>query len=352
LWIEGALGQWGWESADLAVLAFAEESRLARFGSSRELQPRQVDSWAVQLTPYRELGAAAVRNAEAAIDLVDGEVRLQVSRQRLGHRLAIFTDDGRTLESPVDLYPEHRLELSLGDLVVAQVALLSPDREVVLTSAPAESAAELDTFSAGMRHAAYAQRGMAALRESRFEAAAEEFERSLLYNGDDPLCWWGQAFARRLAGGETEGDPSLANAHYLAPLEPVLRAEALLSQGVIEGAGPNPLLAPLAVAPEAFLVAANLLLETGQYTEATRFIDEALRHVDVPMLRYLLADALLSQTRMAAEAARQVGLAGRLGFGPPYPFGAAEFAALERLRARFPNDGVLAQFAALVKFGG
>jgi Domain of unknown function (DUF5107) len=351
--VDGGLKNWGWDASE-AFRSISDE-QIQRFGAPRLLQPRQVDGWTVNLTPFRPVSADAEKNSEGAIDFgftPDNQrfVRIQTSKVRLQHRLVILTADGQTLESPVDLYPEHALEIPLGELVAAGAALIGPDGGVLIGSRQKPEEPRFDPFDAGTRHAAHAFDAVSALQANQFEKAAEQFERSLLYNADDPLAWWGQAFALRLVNPEGAQDGNLANAHYLAPLEPVLRAEAILTQDAADSTGPNPLLAPLAVTPEAFVVVACQLLETGQLTEASRWISESLLHADLPMLHYLLADIYLSSTRLVVEAAQHIAQAGRIGFQPPYPFARQEFDALERLANRFPQDSVLQQFNALRQF--
>ena len=100
-----------------------------------------------------------------------------------------------------------------------------------------------------------------------------------MYNADDPLLWWGKAVALRLAGEDNEQE--LLNAHFLAPLEPALRAESFLSQPINPDGAPSPLLASLAENPEEFIEVACLLIDCGLFDQASRWIDEALRHRDL-----------------------------------------------------------------------
>jgi hypothetical protein len=85
------------------------------------------------------------------------------------------------------------------------------------------------------------------------------------------------------------------------------------------------------------------------WSEATRWLDEALRHLDMPMLRYLQACSfIMGATGMETEAGVHVQAAGKLPFGPPFPWRDAEIGALYTLKPLFPNDERLAQYAALV----
>jgi hypothetical protein len=351
LLVDGGLANWGWRCD--TDFQNPRDDGLFRFGEPRIMQPRQVDTWTVWLTPFEPLSEGAIKNSESAIELTTDAsgarvARIQATKIQLQARLVVLTAEGQSLESSVDIYPEHRLELPLGDLQVTDAALLGPNGDPIVGGTLKKTEpSKFDSFAAGTRHVAYADAAIASLRESDFVTAAEQFERSLLYHGDDPLAWWGLAFSRRLAGESDGHDGALANAHFLAPLDPILRAEAVLSQDPTDSTGPNPLLAPLAVTPEAFVVAACLLLETRQFSVASRWLSESLHHAEIPMLHYLLADIYLSETKLVAEAAQHVARAGRLGFQPPFPFSPQEFDALARLSIAFPQDPFLKQFNSL-----
>lgn len=349
---------------------------VGRFPEPRRLAPRQVDTWSLRLVPFSGLGAIPEANAELAARLAPDRLTVQTAAARTGHKLVLLTQDGQTLEAPADLYPERILEIPLDGLPSPARALvvLDPAREEVLrtgvrpetslvASEPAEAPAaglglETDeatlrraTFDVGRRHLAYTLLGTQALARRDFSAAQGLLEQALLYNAEDPLVWWAKAMAARLAGDEAEERAELLNAHYLAPLEPALRAESFLNLGPNLGKEPSPLLGPLEENPEEFVEVACLLLDAGLYDEATRWIDESLRHRDLAMLRYLQAYAFLVASRMAVEAAEHVAAAARLPFGPPFPYRAVERTALRFLARRFPNDATLARYRDLIEAG-
>jgi hypothetical protein len=60
------------------------------------------------------------------------------------------------------------------------------------------------------------------------------------------------------------------------------------------------------------------------------------------MLRYILADALLTDSRMEVEAAQFVQQAKDKPIAPPYPWRHYERKVLARLTARFPLDARIA----------
>jgi hypothetical protein len=168
------------------------------------------------------------------------------------------------------------------------------------------------------------------------QSARSFAEQAVNYNAEDHLAWHLMAACDRWLGQEADGS-ALANAHYLAPMEPILRAEAFLAQPNAGAKEANPLLAPLREAPDEFLEAACRLIELGRLDDAQRFLDETLRHEDLPMARYLLAYVYLRGSRMAVEAAEHVAAAGRSPLEAA-PWRAVERRAIIALAERFPHD--------------
>ncbi len=346
----------------------------ARFSELALIGPRQTDAWSAVLTPFSGLDGLPEVSDDAAAFLGGAKVQVQSVGPLPGARLLLGLSDGQTLEAPADLYPEHVLDVPLESLPAKPVALIVQDAERTerlrlqpkepayrepyapfLPGSPAPS--ELDAppvgaqderglrrlvFAPAPRALAHLELGHRAIARGEYAEADEHLENALLYNGDDPLNWWTKAMVRRLAGAEDEG-PELPNAHYLAPLEPALRAEAFLASPQ------SGLVAPLADKPELLVEVACLLLEVGARAEASRWIDEALHHRDVAMLRYLHAWSLLDKGRLETEAALHIAAAGRLLLEAPYPWREIEAEALRDLRTRFPNDKRLDEYAELVE---
>lgn len=355
--------------------------------AKRTLSPRQMETWSLSLTPVSGLKGITAASPEAACHVDTETLRIQAAERRAGHKVLLLTPDGQTLEAPVDLHPERVLELSLVGLPTQPVALVvqDPAKHELLrweASSPAlalgrweaalpADAAELlrtatvpafsgdasdealrrATLRVDTRSTAWTLLAHRSLKEGNAAEAAERLEKALLFNAEDPLAWWLRAVAMRLAGEDGDERPEILNAHFLAPLEPALRAERFLSANEPLGREPSPLLKPLAQIPEAFVEVACLLLESGLNDQAQRWIDEALRHVDLAMLRYLLADAFLRASRMSVEAAQQMAAAAKLPFGPPYPYRDAERQALTRLHEAFPEDAAVKAYLGLAKLG-
>jgi hypothetical protein len=100
--------------------------------------------------------------------------------------------------------------------------------------------------------------------------------------------------------------------------------------------------------PDAAAEVAVQLLEAGLLEDLATWVDECLRHHDTPMLRYLLAYALLTSSRMTAEAAQHVAQAAKSPLTPPYPWRETEIEALKALAGAFPDNARLAELSALV----
>ena len=345
--------------------------RFGRLPVGNQLAPRQVDAWSVSLVPISGLGGCLGASLAGAADISESTLRVQVTEQRLGHKLLMLTEDGQTLEAVVDLFPEKLTEIPLGSLKPVEVVLRDPGKEEILrvgrhrltllsghtclnriingVSIGIESEDEhlrRATFDVSQRHLAHTLLGIRALTEKRFSDAGAAFEQALAYNAEDPLLWWGKAMAARLDGADNEAE--LLNAHYLAPLEPALRAESFLAQPVNLDPEPNRLLVALEENVEEFIEVACLLIEAGLFDQASRWIDEAIRHRDLPMLRYLMAYCLITATRLSTEAFDHVRIAGQTPIAPPFPFRAVEWKAIESLRMAFPDDKNLGILSSLL----
>lgn len=333
-----------------------------RFAEDRDLGPRQADTWAVRLLPMATVVGASGNGIAISFDPSgQAPVRAQAAFPVSGHKLVLLTEDAKTLEAPVELGPDRPVEIPLEGIRPIAMALLdSEGNEVLRTDRRAEPLvhhpiptfdpdADLATLTrftyvSALRGPAHAAIGRYWMRKGEFVRAAESFETALLYNGDDPLTWWALAASRRLAGQDDGG--ALLNAHFLSPLEPMLRAEAFLSQGMEMPKEKHPLVEPVAEIPEDLVEVACVLIEHGLLEQASRWLDEALRHHNLAMLHYLMAFILLQGTRMDAEAAQHVALAAKAQL-PPMPWRQVEVRALRVLAERFPVEAIASLVAAL-----
>jgi hypothetical protein len=268
------------------------------------------------------------------------------------------TAKGLTLEAVADLTPGQALSYSteeIGGLPVGFVILGAGRRELLRfpiqerdagSSVPSFKYPDREPVNPDSLLGEPATRYWGALLNARnaFRAGAyaeaDQFlETALLFDGDDHLAWIEKAIALRLAGVESEDAPELPNAHFLAPLEPMLRAESFLSQSGLDG---KAFFEPLADAPNALIECACVYAELGLFEECARFIDAARSVSDLPMLCFLYAYCCVATDRLQTDAASAVGGVKRLE--PPYPWRPIERIALETLTKTFPTNEILAQY--------
>ncbi|MFY9233653.1 MAG: hypothetical protein WAO58_04250, partial [Fimbriimonadaceae bacterium] len=308
-----------------------------RFGKAGDLMaPRQLDVWSFVLTPYASEEKPLAISREVIAWAGHGNLILRSVAEHRGAKAFLQMDSGQTLESEIDLDPVRVQTFDGLPGLPVGIVIRSDDRELLSSerTAPEEKIepespvqpskvftegirrlqAGLDptehlaraAFNLRYRAAAYSAMGLWSLRCGEPDEAASWFEDALLYNAEDHLTWWYKAVAHRLSGDQGEDRPELPNAHYLAPLEPALRVESFMRLPVGEGTGPNPLLTSVGELPERYIHVAELYFDAGLFDQAARWLDEALRHVDIPVFRYQLAYCFLEGSRMKAEAAEQV----------------------------------------------
>jgi hypothetical protein len=348
------------------------------------LGARQLDTWKFTLCPHTGISWPIIACKDAAIGFVDKGISIQSSRPLSSYQLRLVDAQKESFDATVSVFPEIRLDLPFenalflsqvhfsdeaGKIVLGEKMRNITTREVVdnlggnrdamaeLDSSARRKVRELKARQVSSPHLLPSFRYETSLKRAihgRFAKsdpteAGDAFDQALLYNGEDHLAWWLKAnFMRSQQSAESES-AELLNAHFLAPLEPLLRAEGFLSQPVSQGREPNQILRPLAETPEQFVDVSCYLLKLNLFMEASRFIDEALRHEDLPMLRYLQAYALLSGSRMDVEAAANVRAAVAKPFGPPYPWRTVELVALRTLAIRFPDDARLKEYLAVAE---
>ncbi|MBL8061178.1 MAG: hypothetical protein JNK63_10750 [Chthonomonas sp.] len=333
----------GWRGLGdrVGVISDSPLAPLTSAGGIVGLEPHQVISFSFGLVPLTFPALAC--NGRGAVGLTDGAAHLQVFGEAPAAKLVVQTEKG-PLEAQVELTankPE-KIDLSSISGEIKGLALFSQGEPLIQW--PAVPTKEYEE-EAGTRHFAHWQRALDAIRNKDFVKADHHLETSLLYNGDDPMAWWLKAVVQRHLGVDGER-PELLNAHFLSPLDPALRAESFLTQNehVKE---PSPLIVPLARDPDSLTEVVCLLIDCHLIEDATRLIDEGLRHGEHRMLRYLMAYLHLQHSNMEFEAATHVKAAEAIPIGPPYPWRATEREALKLLHERFPNLPHLAHFAAL-----
>ena len=361
--VSAVAGQIGFVvAASGAVLRHIGPTAATLFQDPRPLAPRWRDSFSLSIVPFSPVGQAMRVTSIAAVSMTESELVIQPRRRMAGAKLVLQTSAGRTLEAPADLLPTVTLRYTFAELggVPNAFAILdadrverfrfpvaagSPEMPAAVNPYPDLSAADLSQLE---REPAYRYwvanlRTQVAFVAADYAAALREVETALLYNAEDHLAWIEKAIAARHLAESTPDAPELPNAHYLAPLEPLLRAEGFLAQ---PGLDARTFLAPLADQPQELVDVACFYLDLGLLDDAAFFIDAALAVTDVPMLRYLYAYACLLTGRMATEAAASIARVDVVA--PPYPWRIIERSALRELRQRFPENQILEEFSGLV----
>jgi len=317
---------------------FADSSSSHVDRDAELLGPRLVDNWEALVIPAT---SAPLMACPVGILIEGGFVGAVATG---GAKLFVETPAEQTLEATLDVMPGEKLDLP--DLRAFQIRD-GHGRALGTYPSPPEDPEQLrlqrDLLHPDRRAATLVALAYRAMAEGDRTRTKQLVEDALGLNQEDHLAWWFRAVLNR---GDDEND--LPNAHFLAPFEPVLRAESFLAMNVVEK-DPSPLVAPMADDPDAMIEVAVRLREAGLMDELARWVDEALRHREIPMLRYLLADALLAKSRMAVEAADHVAKVAKTPINPPYPWRPLERSVLERLNERFPDDARIAELLAMMR---
>ncbi len=354
------------------------------------LQARQSDSLELRYLPFSGLGSLEGWSEVGGVSLNADRLKFQATYSQSGQKFFLRTEDAQTLKSEVDLAPEKLTEIDLQDLPSPPVSflvrdahddvtLLCPleglkrqmlDAEILVPAAigmpavagPRERAGReaallflagddpTDQAVVAMKDPRWAASsrimlGQYAIRKRKLDKALQWLDDGLGYHAEDHLAWWVKGMVTRIQGVESD---DLLNAHYLAPLEPLLRAESFLAMPQTHGKEPSAVVKPLAADPAALIEIACALLDLRLFDEATRWIDEALRHGENQMLLYLQAWAFLTGSKMDVEAAELVQRAGKMETKSPYPWRPVELHVFTILSQRFPADEKLAYLLKLL----
>jgi len=365
----------GSEPADFSV----EDDRVLFLMPQRLLMPHEVWESEFRVSVFSKLLGETSANTHIAISTFAEALHLETAADTGPLRLYVLTDDGQTLEStvsdafssPVAVYFAGPLDIRKARVVLESGEILidkdfSEVRKIpALAPSPTRDATQraLEDPSAETPERSYTA-ALDALQNGRTEAGSWEHaeqsptlrpaavlgraiqanevgdaiqlvERALNFNAEDGIAWWLLAALRRRAGADP--GEALLNAHFLSPLEPLLRAEAFLAMPVAEGRGPAEILAPLADEPDALIECSCRLIECGSMEDAARWIQAALDHSNLGTLRYLMAYCLGKATKMASEAEIWVRSARELPIGPPFPWREMEWAAIRWAHANFPD---------------
>lgn len=353
------------------ALPWKNDDTWATLPPDGRLGGRRADAWKVHLIPFTGLGKHLCSGQSVSAGMDDQCLTLQTHKE-VKNATVFLSVAGETLESRLDSGPSRAWATPLGEMAgkIDGILVRGGDHSEITRWPAAEAATPsslqinhfiFDQLVDSDAHPAELSRipGLEAFAAERsalqaFAAGdnrlAEAFlERYLAYNAEDPLGWWLIAAMRRESGKEPgEGDTELPNAHYLAPLEPLLKAEAFLNTPQAQGKEPNPLLASVADCPSHAAGVVGLYLRFGVRQGAARLADELLRHQANAMIHYLLAAALAKTPNMAASAAEQVARAEALPVTAPFPDRPEEREAIQLLSKMFPDSKALQRHMELM----
>lgn len=343
--------------------------KLNRLGGHRFI------SWSGNLVPHSNSDEKTVSSESLTVSLSSSELSLQAHRPLKDHKIFLSVS-GQTLESKLDLPPGIPAITPLASIpgTIEGIAIRNAAKETILTWPPTSDPIKsvpidfphivLDSIAQnpaippqellrmpGLEPLGYYRLALQSIADQNPAAADTALENLTGFLAEDPFTWWLKAAIRRELGGDPEEEdlPDLPNAHYLAPLEPLLKAEAFLNTPQAAGPEPNPLLTSIAAHPEqaAGVVAAYLDCLLPQ--SMARLADELLRHRENPLVRYLYAFGMLRVDRLQTTAAEQVQLAEKAPVEPPFPQRQIEVEAIQTLHRRFPEMPRLAQINAITE---
>lgn len=346
------------------------------------LLPREVFSWSLRLAPFSGLGRIKDLSRSAGMGEKDGHLVIQSASRKLDAELRLETEEG-SFAAKADLHPETLFSADLSKIPpIQKISLPNGDQLAWSASGAARTEVGRANLSStrpteliadspeGEFCQAWAEdrqiipfpaspsfipawrwaKAQTFAREENWTAADKEIDQALILNGEDYAAWWLKSVIRRIMG---IGDrPELLNAHYLAPLEPLLRAEGYLQQGGSHEKQASPVTLRLAKNPDLGLECIDALLEIGLVQESAMLMDEILRHEDIGLVRLMLAWSLLTLSRMEVEAAQHIALFEKAALAPPLPSRPREVEAVKALAARFPQSQRLNEMAQLAFIRG
>lgn len=336
------------------------------------LTPRQIVSSRTEFSVYSGVPGDVSVTSDACIGVDDTSVQFQSSRL-IPNCSLVVESDGEKLAAVIDLDPAVPI-LSLKEAFGGHpdsVLITDKDHELVAWPTETENFGQ-DTLNLphlgaietlelpeelpelqrlfqvpGIGHAALVRAAQIECQNSRFQAADTLIDQAINLNAEDHLLWWMKAAIHRRIKASDESDVRL-NAHFLAPLEPLLRIESFLSQGQEQGKAANPIMAPLAKNLDASLDGIHHMLEAGFTEDVVRVLDELLRHTDSPMLRVLSAWLLETRSRMSVEAGIHIQALENISLTPPYPWRKFERDAVNHLAVTHPDSKALQSLSRLI----
>lgn len=361
------------EDEDLS-LGWRDEGEYATMPKVGRLGGRRIDEWRIELVPYSGIGEYRCGNHAVSVGESGDALHLQSHSETAGYRVFLQID-GQTLESNINQKVGAMVSTSLRDLpgTIEAIALRDEVGKVVgqWPTPPIVEKRRLFEFphdafdlmldqmdemgkaierTMGMEALTRELQAIGFVRTQQWEKADEAMEKFLAYHADDGLGWWLKASIKRERGRERDDeDRELPNAHFLMPLEPLLKAEAFLNTPIAEGRELNLLLAPIADDPGIAAAVVEMYHRCWLRQGMARLCEELLRHRENAMIRYFLADAYLNNPRLEASAAEHVFAVDDLPIEPPLPVRIGDIRVIERLAKKFPESARLNQLVRLIE---
>ncbi|MBV6502386.1 MAG: hypothetical protein AKCLJLPJ_00430 [Fimbriimonadales bacterium] len=335
-------------------------------GGEIVLGPFRTDSFRLRLTASP--GGDGLRVTGAGTSALLGDRLLRVASDRSRRvRLVVLLAGGDTADTEVDVTAGELSEVPLDSLPSAVTAfeirdesgrtlVCHPQPEIPALAGPvgpeddplpdlfsllaegrvdeAEVGLHFATTLSGVSHGAWLGLGLVWMQRGDVRRAAQHLEESLLYGADNPIAWWLKHWCLREA--DEVADQDLPNAHFLSPLEPVLRAEAFFGAGSPEMA--MSLLSRLGGDPGPYREVAHWLALGGQHRHRFRWLEAAKDQTQDGLFDLLVASAL-QRAQMGATAYERLDGAVRSETISP-PFYPTEFAEIAGLRERFADHSV------------
>ena len=356
------------------LLDFRQDGDFATMPENGRLGGRRVDQWKVELIPFSGLGDHRCSGQAVSVGQVGKNLKVQAHKELKNCKIFLHVD-GQTLEAPLDLECGDSSSTDLGDYAgrVDGIVVRSDQREVLASWPTAEAINKKSVASfpheifdrlvdqhtlpgahirrtPGMEAYGWEKVAIEFVRMGEWDKADEEMEKYLAYHAEDGLGWWFKASLMRESGRERQDeDRELPNAHYLIPLEPVLKAEAFLNTPQAQGAEANTLLASVAADPGVAAGVVAMYYEKGLWKGMARLADELLRHRQNAIIHYLVGAALLKNQTMESTAAEHLSMAERLPIEPPFPYRMVELEAIAILFERFPTSERLQKVGEIVE---
>jgi hypothetical protein len=355
-------------------LTWQHDGEYATMPAVGRLGGRRIDEWRVELAPSTGIGDYRCGDAAISVGMSADSLHIQSHSETSGYKIFLQVS-GQTLESTINQTVGVTTSTLLSDLpgTIEAIALRDGSGQVV-AQWPAQLLIEKESKfqfpyndidllvdrMADLENDLQRTMGMEALtrelqavgyvRTQQWDKADEAMERFLAFHGEDGLGWWLKASIKRERGRErSDEDRELPNAHYLMPLEPLLKAEAFLNTSVAEGREPNPLLKPLADDPGVAATVVEMYHRCWLRQGMARLCEELLRHRENAMVRYFLADAYLNNPMHAAAAAEHIFAVEKLDIEPPLPYRQGDVRVIERLANRFPDSERLNRLVTLIE---